>query len=67
MQYAIIFSVVFLSQDMINAQEDIDVGKTGWNVKRPVSGESVFARDDTPEQAVYDFAKAIDENRGELK
>ncbi len=31
------------------------------------SGESVFARDDTPEQAAYDLAKAIDENRGELK
>ena len=31
------------------------------------SGESVFARDDTPEQAVYDIAKAIDENHGALK
>lgn len=31
------------------------------------SGESVFARDDTPEQAAYDLAKAIDENRGALK
>ncbi|MFC1490281.1 TAXI family TRAP transporter solute-binding subunit [Candidatus Latescibacterota bacterium] len=31
------------------------------------SGESFFARDDTPEQAVYDMAKAIDENRGALK
>jgi len=31
------------------------------------SGESVFARDDTPEQAAYDLAKAIDENHGELK
>lgn len=31
------------------------------------SGESVFARDDTPEQAAYDIAKAIDQNRGALK
>ena len=31
------------------------------------SGESIFARDDTPEQAAYDLAKAIDENHGELK
>jgi len=31
------------------------------------SGESVFARDNTPEQAAYDLAKAIDENRGALK
>jgi hypothetical protein len=31
------------------------------------SGESVFARDDTPEQAAYDLARAIDENKGALK
>jgi TRAP-type uncharacterized transport system substrate-binding protein len=31
------------------------------------SGETVFARDDTPEQAAYDLAKAIDENHGALK
>ncbi len=31
------------------------------------SGESVFARDDAPEQAAYDLAKAIDENHGALK
>jgi uncharacterized protein len=31
------------------------------------SGESIFARDDTPEQAAYDLAKAIDENHGKLK
>lgn len=31
------------------------------------SGESFFARDDTPEQAAYDLAKAIDENHGALK
>ena len=31
------------------------------------SGEAVFARDDTPAQAAYDLAKAIDENHGALK
>ncbi len=31
------------------------------------SGESFFARDDIPEQAAYDLAKAIDENHGALK
>lgn len=31
------------------------------------SGESVFVREDTPEQAVYDLVKAMDENRGALK
>jgi uncharacterized protein len=31
------------------------------------SREAVFARDDTPEQAAYDLAKAIDENHGALK
>ena len=31
------------------------------------SGEALFARDDTPEQAAYDLAKAIDENHGALK
>jgi uncharacterized protein len=31
------------------------------------SGEAIFARDDTPEQAAYDLAKAIDENHGTLK
>lgn len=31
------------------------------------SGEAIFARDDTPEQAAYDLAKAIDENHGKLK
>jgi uncharacterized protein len=31
------------------------------------SGESVFARDEIPEQAAYDLAKAIDENHGALK
>lgn len=41
-------------------------------IDRPIntiarSGESVFARDDTPEQAAYDIAKAIDQARGELK
>ena len=31
------------------------------------SGEAIFARDDIPEQAAYDLAKAIDENHGALK
>ncbi|HPN42012.1 MAG TPA: TAXI family TRAP transporter solute-binding subunit [bacterium] len=31
------------------------------------SGEAVFVRDDTPEQAGYDLAKAIDEHHGALK
>ncbi|MBN2093254.1 hypothetical protein JW964_26760, partial [candidate division KSB1 bacterium] len=31
------------------------------------SGEAIFARNDTPEQAAYDLAKAIDENHGALK
>ena len=31
------------------------------------SGESVFVRDDAPEQCAYDLAKAIDENHGALK
>jgi uncharacterized protein len=31
------------------------------------SGEAVFARDDIPEQAAYDLARAIDENHGALK
>ena len=31
------------------------------------SGEAVFARDDIPEQAAYDLAKAMDANHGMLK
>ena len=31
------------------------------------SGESIFARDDMPEQAAYDLTKAIDKNHGALK
>jgi TRAP-type uncharacterized transport system substrate-binding protein len=30
------------------------------------SGEAIFARADTPEQAAYDIAKAVDQGRGEL-
>lgn len=30
------------------------------------SGEAIFAREDTPEQAAYDVAKAADQARGEL-
>jgi len=41
-------------------------------VDRPIetvarTGHAVFARDDTPEQAAYDVAKAIDEHRDALK
>jgi len=41
-------------------------------VDRPIqtvarSGEAVFARSDTPEQAAYDIAKAIDEHRSALR
>jgi TRAP-type uncharacterized transport system substrate-binding protein len=41
-------------------------------VDRPIatvarSGHAVFARDDTPEQAAYDTAKAIDQHRDALK
>jgi TRAP transporter TAXI family solute receptor len=31
------------------------------------SGEAVFAREDTPEQAAYDLARSMDENHGKLK
>jgi TRAP transporter TAXI family solute receptor len=31
------------------------------------SGEAIFIRDDAPNQAAYDLAKAIDENHGALK
>jgi uncharacterized protein len=31
------------------------------------SGEAIFVRDDVPEQAAYDLAKAIDANHGALK
>ncbi len=31
------------------------------------SGEAIFGRDDTPEQAAYDLAKSIDKNHGALK
>lgn len=31
------------------------------------SGEAIFAREDTPDQAAYDLAKAIDVNHGGLK
>lgn len=30
------------------------------------SGEAIFARDDTPEQAAYDVARAVDQARGDL-
>jgi TRAP-type uncharacterized transport system substrate-binding protein len=41
-------------------------------IDRPIatvarSGEAIFAREDTPEQAAYDVAKAVDVHRGALK
>ena len=30
------FSLIILKVDVVEAQENIDVGKTGWDVKRPV-------------------------------
>lgn len=41
-------------------------------IERPIatvarSGEVIFARDDTPEQAAYDLARAIDAARAELR
>lgn len=33
---AIIFVVMAASVNLIYAQENIDVGETGWHVKRPV-------------------------------
>jgi len=42
-------------------------GMDRWIKTLGRSGESIFAREDTPEQAAYDLAKAMDENRGALK
>jgi TRAP-type uncharacterized transport system substrate-binding protein len=54
---------------------DYRIVSTKWGLLRGVdrairtvgrSGEAVFARADTPEQAAYDVAKAIDASRGDL-
>lgn len=54
---------------------DYEPVETKWGLLRgmdhPVrtvgrSGEAVFARADTPEQAAYDVARAVDQARGEL-
>jgi uncharacterized protein len=71
---------IALPQDLLNLMvakvdgSEIVTAKWGLlkGIKKPFktvarSGESVFARDDTPEQAAYDMAKAIDKNRANLK
>lgn len=69
-----------LPEDLLNLMvakvkgSEIVTAKWGLlkGIKKPFktvarSGESVFARDNTPEQAAYDIAKAIDLNRANLK
>jgi TRAP transporter TAXI family solute receptor len=53
--------------EIVIARNQLLRGMDRWIKTLGRSGESVFARDDTPEQAAYDIAKAIDENRGALK
>ncbi len=54
---------------------DYKIVSTKWGLVRGVdrsirtvgrSGEAIFARADTPEQAAYDIAKAVDQSRGDL-
>jgi TRAP transporter TAXI family solute receptor len=53
--------------EKVIARNQLLRGMDRWIKTLGRSGESVFAREDTPEQAAYDLAKAIDENRGALK
>jgi len=64
--------------DQLAADKTLGVTRTTvkWGFLRGVdraiatvarSGHAVFARDDTPEQAAYDVAKAIDQHRDALK
>jgi hypothetical protein len=53
--------------EIVIARNQLLRGMDRWIKTLGRSGESVFARDDTPEQAAYDVAKALDENRGALK
>lgn len=62
-----------LTQDSVAVVHRVTV-KWGYlrGIDRPIetiarSGESIFARSDTPNQAAYDTAKAIDRARAELK
>jgi TRAP-type uncharacterized transport system substrate-binding protein len=68
-----------LPEDLLDRLvKDTDMIRTTarWGILRGVdraiptvgrSGEVVFARDDMPDQVAYDAAKAIDQNRGDLK
>lgn len=67
-----------LPEDLVEelaASPDYEPVETKWGLlrgmDRPVrtvgrSGEAIFARADTPEQAAYDVARAVDQARGEL-
>ena len=59
----------------LDKSADYSIVSTKWGLLRGVdrtirtvgrSGEAVFARADTPDQAAYDVAKAIDMSRGDL-
>ena len=69
-----------LPAELLNQMVDSDLGLEKVTVKYgflrgidgPIktvarSGDSVFGRDDTPDDAAYDVAKAIDQHRGALK
>ena len=69
-----------LPAELLNQLVDTDLGLQKVTVKYGLlrgiesefktvarSGEAVFARDDTPEDAAYDIAKAIDKHRSDLK
>jgi TRAP-type uncharacterized transport system substrate-binding protein len=53
--------------EKVIARNQLLRGMDRWIKTLGRSGESVFARDDTPEQAAYDIAKAMDVNRSALK
>ncbi len=53
--------------ELVIARNQLLRGMDRWIKTLGRSGESIFARGDTPEQAAYDLAKAMDENRGALK
>jgi len=62
--------------DKLAAQPNVERVTARWGllrgIDRPIrtvgrSGEAVFARDDTPDQAAYDLARAIDARRDQLK
>jgi TRAP transporter TAXI family solute receptor len=62
--------------DKLSQQQGVErvTARPGFlrGIDRPIptvgrSGHAVFARDDTPDQAAYDLARAIDARRGQLK